>query len=81
VFVWRPAIFVCGDKFYQQQGNGSWHLTVTCGSLHLYEHVVIECAKGEPSLWLRYVDDTFVGTPGAEDVRFSVASYQYEDVL
>jgi hypothetical protein len=67
----RTTYFQVDDRFYQQKEGmamGS-SLSPVISNIYMehFEQLALDSAQDKPSLWLRYVDDTFIVWPhGAE---------------
>jgi hypothetical protein len=63
----KTTYFQVGDKFYQQKEDmavgSSLSPTVSSIYMEFFENLALNSAHYKPSLWLRYVDDTFVIWP------------------
>jgi hypothetical protein len=63
----RTTYFQVDDKFFQQKDGmamgSSWSLIVSNICVEHFEKLALDSAQHKASLWLQYVDDTFVGSP------------------
>jgi hypothetical protein len=64
----RTTYFQVDDKFFQQKDDmsmgSSLSPTVSNNFMEPFEKMALGSAQHKPSLWLRYVDDTFVVQSG-----------------
>jgi hypothetical protein len=65
-FYLRTADFQVDDKFFQQKdGISTGNSLPIVSNIYMehFEKLALDSARHKPSLWLRYLDDTFVAWP------------------
>jgi hypothetical protein len=70
----RTTYFQGDDGFYQQKDGmamgSSLSPVVSIIYMEHFEQLAVDSAQDKPSLWLRYMDDTFINWPqGAEWIQ------------